>query len=378
MSGQLGVFFNLVINCPEEIDAVLRQNPTVNQKVSEVQNNLPFSVDQVSPHLDLSDLFETTYSKSLGFAACRDIPEGVKAYRELLERFEVISADTMQLYVRALQCHQRALQYWASEDQSSAIAAMAETGEIANEIDKVYGSLGTEVQLFRDREVRIMLGLAKDLYGFYNTTVSGTDKTVKELETELNATGRKAEGLIVHALKGVSELDGAIGSQAKITSSLEHVRTFWGFAKQQVYFHLRNPSLGDPDEVLMMGSEKSEAEEMFLGVIREAITFIETSAKKQEKKELSDVVKSMRTGRGMPTPNAGVDVFIGSIETKGVKEEFETSYLKWLAVAKTHRAMCKELKAVRLTIRMKEREIERMERDPVVIGLHAVAKASDR
>jgi len=374
-----------VINFPEDIEGALNDREQDKQKVSDIiGRNFIDDISQTSYDHYLGNFFKKTYCKSLGFTTCLEVVKGMDSYQGLLRRSITVYDDILTpLFIRSFKCHQTALHCFMSGQQEDAIAAMAETGKLAEKIASECQNLCKEFHLLRDEEVKVLVALTKDQVQVYSKK--------RELSKKRKMSGSIAVDRLKPILKaGISSLDEAINPMYKITCALLHVSTFWRQTAHQCE-NLANPYLADPDMVDLMGSSGSrnvkqellELEKLTTKAIKANRGLQALKALNQlvsEKITFFDVAKSMKTGRTITAPfdreEYHLKKYYRIVEnelTDGIEQEFENSYLKWIALAKVNHAIIAAAKEALVEVEEVRNDVFQLESDPLVVALHAHA-----
>lgn len=370
---KLEPIYTLIINSSDDIEQVLNHNEQDKEKISEILGAKYFdSIEQTTNYLDLGDLFKEAYWKSIGFTTCQEVVNGMGSYLDLLKHSITVYTDILTpLLIRSFKCHQMALQHFVIGKQETAIAAMAETGEIAKKIASEYENLSKKFDLLRDKEVQTLCALTE------NRVQICTKKR------ELAARQENGEGVAIYSREavlkaGISTLHGAENSLWKIQTALLKVHTFLDKAERHSKT-LANPDLANPDMIEGMVSERSEkADDEFYKVLERAEKMMDTLIPDPpHMKSFTDVVKSMKTGKNATIPitshRTSIVKMLKSTEIGGIEKEFENSYLNWLALAKINQAMVDGMRKTIVEVEENRNDILGIERDPLVIALHATA-----
>lgn len=337
------------------------------QKISNIIKERYQGCKVQSPYyLCLGYLFTETYWKSLGYPACQEAVEGIDNYQKLLKHSITVYNDLLTpLFIRSFNCHQVALQCFASGHKEKAAALMAETGEIAKKIAEECKNLGKKFDLLRDKEVQILLAL--------------TDNQVKicEKQRELEQNENNATHLLKQLMEGgVSFIDDAQKSLRKITTVLADATLFWG----QTELHcdiLAFPYVAEIMENRELGKSELVDKEFYDDLERKFSIIFKPEP---QKKTMSEVTKSMKAGRDIlvQPSNSPIKGFVETIKshlTRGIAEEFEDSYLSWLALAQVNKSMFTAAKEALVDVEEVQDKIKK-EMDPLVIALQTAEKSS--
>lgn len=324
----------LNINSPEDLNIALNSSELDQQKISRFANKISESSHIQTPYyLCLSSIFKETYQNSLGFPTVREVINELDGYNKLLEHSISVYNDVLTpLFIRALNCHRTALRCFVTEENAGAAAAMAETKEIAQQVASTCQDLSQEFHLLRDREVKIWCALSREQVKIYQK-VRGSNSA--KLEPILNL--------------GIDQTDKAINSLGKIVTVLANVCLFLKMASSHSDL-LAFTNLADPGYIELL----QEREAGKLGPddkrwINEAQTKAENLVSHidlydPQPTTLTEVVKSMKTGRNIlqqPNNSPLKDYFddVKSQLSNNLEGEFEDSYLKWVALAKSTQTM---------------------------------------
>lgn len=378
---KLEPIYKAIINSPKEIEELLSDRESDKEKISEIlKSSYIVRVEEIPYCLDLGYLFKEAYWNSLGFTTCLDVVKGMASYRELLSRSITLYNDILTpLFIRSFKCYQTALHCFREGQQETAVAEMTETGKIAEKIALECQNLGKEFDSLRTDEKQVLIGLTKDQIQVFAKK--------RELSKKQSETGSTSPHLLEPILEaGISSLDeGAIKPMFKIITVLANMSLFWVCAENHSE-RLAHPLLADPDVVEVLASrEPKKAEEEFNELLKNSAERENDIRRSMqglfksipEKKSLPDVVKTMKTGRLMiQTPDPSLkhlEIYHNRMKqelTRGIEEEFENSYLNWLALAKISQATIAAAEMALIGIDEKLNAISQLDREPLVTALH--------
>lgn len=378
--GNLGSVYSFEINSMDDIDRLINEIDDVNMVVSNI-----IIERQLHIKFEIGGLFKKAYWGSLGFSTCPEVVRGIDRYHVVLRDAFVVCNDVLPpLFIRSFKCHQTALRYYAAGgQQESAMSAMAETGEIVNRIAGEYNRLSERFSRLFDKEGETVVALVRDRQPLCIQEREGREKEKEE--------SIASDSLQQHFRReSISSLESAISSIGKIRAALGNMKIFWRYAERHCK-SLADPCLADPDMIAVMGDvESRRAGEEFCSRLRESGSQLDPKPEKGSVNEgielltglagngLTEVVKSMRTGRDPTISNAvhraeSVDKLVESILLKGIEGEFERSYLNWLALAKVNLEVTSAIRTAIVEVEENQNDILQTERDPLAIALHAAA-----
>lgn len=369
---KLEPIYKLTISSLEDIERVLNNREEDKQKISEILKvKYSYGIEKTARYFNIGNLFKEGYWKSLGFTSCLEFVRGIDRYQDLLKHSITVCKDRLTpLFISSFKCHQTALHYYTNGQQKSAMTAMAETGKAAKKIAGEYETLGKKFMGLRDQEVQAWLALKQE------------HVSICTKQRELAAKQKKGEDiaaslLVESILKGVTSLHSAISSLWKIQTALINVSRFWSLAEKQ---SAALADLADPDMIeLMVCGEAGAVEKEFCELLEGAEQVTNTTMPNwRQQITLSEVVKSMKTGTCALIPNVPKKRSISKLveSTQGIEKEFENSYLNWLALAKVHQAMVNMIEETIIKVEKTRTDISHIERDPLVIALHATTLGS--
>jgi len=326
----------LNINSPEDLNIALNSSELDQQKISRFADEISeFSHVQTPYYLCLSSIFKETYQNSLGFPAVREVINELDGYNKLLEHSISVYNDVLTpLFIRSLNCHRAALCCFVTEDNAGAAAAMAETKEIAQQVASTCQDLSQEFHSLRDREVKILCAL------------SGVRAKIYQKLREVGANSAKLKPILD---LGIDQADKAINSLGKTVTVLANVCLFLKMASSHSDL-LADTDLAYPECIeLLQEREAGKLDPDDERWIAEAQTKVQNAVSHIDLYEpqpttLTEVVKSMKTGRNIlqqPNNSRLKDYFdnVKSRLSNNLEEEFEDSYLKWAALAKSTQTM---------------------------------------
>ncbi len=160
--------YDLTITSPEDIERALNHSTEVDQKILEVWDPFGrkrFFLEQAPHLLKISAAFTSAYWGTLGFSTCPEIVKGIQSYKELLRHSVAVCNDTLTpLLIESFKAHRTALQcYTMDGQQEAAMAAMAETGTMAQSLQNEYKKLATNFDSFQEKTMLpIIMGEERD------------------------------------------------------------------------------------------------------------------------------------------------------------------------------------------------------------------------
>lgn len=356
MSSQV---YNLSIRTPEDIDTAFADNTQVQQKISTIQKlKYVFDVEKTANDIALGTLFKNAYSCSLGFPACPEIVKELASYRALLTESLQVCKNLTPVFIRTFLFHQIALQaYVIDKNLSRALSVMSDIGKMAGELRGHYNTLHEQFDALRKKQIDIV------------TLISESDT---ETCIQLKKSHDQATISVLAATS--SSLASATRSFFKIYAAISDASTLWDRAARHAK-NLTNPDLADEDMVSMMESLDAAANDTLRPQLKTMEDAFDASMQQPPKvKNLTDVVRTMRTGRGVvPTPPKGMKFAALLDFDGGVAGEYNNSILEWLTLAKVNQTMIKALDSAIDDLALASFEISRLEQHPLVQALHASA-----
>lgn len=279
------------------------------------------NIDEAAINLNVGSDFAKAYWNSLGDGRSTKILEHMKAYKDLLKESMALCDKTLTpLLISALKCHREAFHLFPLEKEK-AIKKMAETESLAKKITKEFKKLSEKFKSLREEIVNNMIELTEVRVSIYQKAENSEGEKIREI-----------------LKKGSDKIECSIKSLSKIQTSLLNLKTFWSFASNSS-LSLERSSLADSFSIKCLNRKEER------NWILEISNFIEKDIKiinVSEKQPMKTGFQLNPSNHYQPTPFTD---FLKTELAEGVEEEFEKSYLKWLALAKVNFNMITNMKA---------------------------------